>query len=522
MEEKYLPELMAEKDSLDPSFTHALRLVNQEIEKFQKGEGKDEEKYIDVVINKNMKLGQKVLIPVKQFPKFNFVGKLLGPRGNSLKRLQEETLTKMSILGKGSMRDKAKEEELRKSGEAKYFHLNDDLHVLIEVFAPPAEAYARMGHALEEIKKFLIPDYNDEIRQAQLQELTYLNGGSENADVPVVRGKPTLRTRGVPTPAITSYVFTIPIKLKKKERTDVQAAISAARFSLFAGRYPQETALRSLWGYVFLSTDEPVRPESQCWNLWNIDFHEVLVHVNTGMLENTVQIANVTLLLAGAGEESQPGRWESGYHGGRRLPGASSPPEGQLKSAVTGAYLLGVPVASWLDWVLGVRDESCAPSHSAERAHWELSELDMVLFTSLLTKLAVGPQTHPQGLSFVRVAETVVKGSKCEIPLRYPLNNPYSHPLHQGADSGFPRGTRMSFQEQMRVEALKEDGAFIGIFNQDYDDGYGTAYDEQSYDSYDNSYSAPTQSGADYYDYGHGLSEETYDSYGSNYRDQLY
>ncbi|XP_066873983.1 KH domain-containing, RNA-binding, signal transduction-associated protein 3 isoform X8 [Kogia breviceps] len=179
-----------------------------EIEKFHKGEGKDDEKYIDVVINKNMKLGQKVLIPVKQFPKFNFVGKLLGPRGNSLKRLQEETLTKMSILGKGSMRDKAKEEELRKSGEAKYFHLNDDLHVLIEVFAPPAEAYARMGHALEEIKKFLIPDYNDEIRQAQLQELTYLNGGSENADVPVVRGKPTLRTRGVPTPAITRTMMT--------------------------------------------------------------------------------------------------------------------------------------------------------------------------------------------------------------------------------------------------------------------------------------------------------------------------
>ncbi|MBZ3881886.1 KH domain-containing, RNA-binding, signal transduction-associated protein 3 [Sciurus carolinensis] len=148
---------MAEKDSLDPSFTHALHLVNQEIEKFQKGEGKEEEKYIDVVINKNMKLGQ-VLIPVTQFPKFNFVGKLLGPRGNSLKWLQEETLTKMSILGKGSMRDKAKEEEFRKSGEAKYFHLSDDLHVLIEVFAPPAEAYARMGHALEEIKKFLIPD----------------------------------------------------------------------------------------------------------------------------------------------------------------------------------------------------------------------------------------------------------------------------------------------------------------------------------------------------------------------------
>ncbi|KAL0166898.1 hypothetical protein M9458_038742, partial [Cirrhinus mrigala] len=40
-----------------------------EIEKVQKDEDKEDEKFIDVVINKNMKLGQKVLIPVKQFPK---------------------------------------------------------------------------------------------------------------------------------------------------------------------------------------------------------------------------------------------------------------------------------------------------------------------------------------------------------------------------------------------------------------------------------------------------------------------
>lgn len=49
------------------------------------------------------------------------------------------------------------EEELRKSGDAKYAHLSNDLHVLIEVFAPPGEAYSRMSHALEEIKKFLVP-----------------------------------------------------------------------------------------------------------------------------------------------------------------------------------------------------------------------------------------------------------------------------------------------------------------------------------------------------------------------------
>lgn len=48
-------------------------------------------------------------------------------------------------------------------------------------------------------------DYNDEIRQAQLQELTYLNGGSENADAPVARGKTALRARGAPAPAVTRW-----------------------------------------------------------------------------------------------------------------------------------------------------------------------------------------------------------------------------------------------------------------------------------------------------------------------------
>uniref|UniRef100_A0A3P9AIC9 KH domain-containing, RNA-binding, signal transduction-associated protein 2 n=1 Tax=Esox lucius TaxID=8010 RepID=A0A3P9AIC9_ESOLU len=194
-QEKYLPELMAEKDTLDSTFVHAMRLLAEEIEKYDGDELRkdgDVKKYLDIISNKNVKLSERVLIPVQQYPKFNFVGKLLGPRGNSMKRLQEETGAKMSILGKGSMRDKGKEEELRKSGEAKYAHLSNDLHVLIEVFAPPGEAYSRMSHALEEIKKFLVPDYNDEIRQEQLRELSYLNGGSDDAS----RGR-TVRGRGL-------------------------------------------------------------------------------------------------------------------------------------------------------------------------------------------------------------------------------------------------------------------------------------------------------------------------------------
>ncbi len=46
---------------------------------------------------------------------------------------------------------------MRKSGEPKYAHLTMELHVFIEVFAPVPDAYVRMAHAMEEIKKFLFP-----------------------------------------------------------------------------------------------------------------------------------------------------------------------------------------------------------------------------------------------------------------------------------------------------------------------------------------------------------------------------
>lgn len=49
------------------------------------------------------------------------------------------------------------EEELRASADPKYAHFNDDLHVEITAFAPPAEAHARIAYALVEVRKFLVP-----------------------------------------------------------------------------------------------------------------------------------------------------------------------------------------------------------------------------------------------------------------------------------------------------------------------------------------------------------------------------
>ncbi len=86
------------------------------------------------------------------------LGRLLGPKGMTLKRIQAETQTKMSILGRGSIKDKNREEELRSSNDPAYQHLNDDLHILID--ANPPHAHVKLAAGLAEVKKMLIPLVN--------------------------------------------------------------------------------------------------------------------------------------------------------------------------------------------------------------------------------------------------------------------------------------------------------------------------------------------------------------------------
>ncbi|XP_030760131.1 KH domain-containing, RNA-binding, signal transduction-associated protein 2-like isoform X2 [Sitophilus oryzae] len=176
---EYVRELMAEKIYMDNAkLPNACRLVDQEISKVQLvGRPSPREyKYVDIYREKPIKVTVKVLVPVREHPKFNFVGKLLGPKGNSMKRLQEDTMCKMAVLGRGSMKDRAKEEELRKSLDPKYAHLADDLHVEISALGPPAEAHARVAFALAEVRKYLIPDNNDTIRQEQMREMEIMTG----------------------------------------------------------------------------------------------------------------------------------------------------------------------------------------------------------------------------------------------------------------------------------------------------------------------------------------------------------
>eukprot|EP00064_Thunnus_orientalis_P003381 superscaffoldBa00000273_g3390 len=86
---------------------------------------------------------------------YNFVGRILGPRGLTAKQLEAETGCKIMVRGKSSMRDKKKEEQNR--GKPNWEHLNEDLHVLITVEDTQARAEIKMRRAVEEVKKLLVP-----------------------------------------------------------------------------------------------------------------------------------------------------------------------------------------------------------------------------------------------------------------------------------------------------------------------------------------------------------------------------
>jgi splicing factor 1 len=48
---------------------------------------------------------RRIFIPLKEHPMYNFIGLIIGPRGNTQRRMESETGCKISIRGKGSVKE---------------------------------------------------------------------------------------------------------------------------------------------------------------------------------------------------------------------------------------------------------------------------------------------------------------------------------------------------------------------------------------------------------------------------------
>nr|CAH8871500.1 unnamed protein product [Trichobilharzia regenti] len=118
------------------------------------------------------KITDKVFIPQENHPDINFVGLLIGPRGNTLKALEKETGAKVIIRGKGSVKEGkvGRRDGLPMPGE------DEPLHAFIT--APTAECVDKAVKKINEIIRqgIEIPESQNDLRRAQLRELALLNG----------------------------------------------------------------------------------------------------------------------------------------------------------------------------------------------------------------------------------------------------------------------------------------------------------------------------------------------------------
>ncbi|XP_012549650.1 protein held out wings isoform X7 [Bombyx mori] len=193
----YLAQLLKDRKQLAafPNvFMHMERLLDEEIAKvraslFQINGVKKEPLILPEPEGMVTTLTEKVYVPVKEHPDFNFVGRILGPRGMTAKQLEQETGCKIMVRGKGSMRDKKKEDANR--GKPNWEHLADDLHVLLTVEDTENRAKIKLARAVDEVKRLLVPqaDGEDELKKRQLMELAIINGtyrdSSSKVSVPV-------------------------------------------------------------------------------------------------------------------------------------------------------------------------------------------------------------------------------------------------------------------------------------------------------------------------------------------------
>ncbi|XP_037098018.1 protein quaking-A isoform X5 [Syngnathus acus] len=193
----YLMQLLNEKKlmtslpNLCGIFTHLERLLDEEINRVRKHMYSDT---VNGLVDRHplelpepmgpmVYLQEKLFVPVKEYPDYNFVGRILGPRGLTAKQLEAETGCKIMVRGKSSMRDKKKEEQNK--GKPNWEHLNEDLHVLIAVEDTQTRAEIKMKRALEEVKKLLVPaaEGEDNLKKVQLMELAILNGTYRDSNI---------------------------------------------------------------------------------------------------------------------------------------------------------------------------------------------------------------------------------------------------------------------------------------------------------------------------------------------------
>ncbi|KAL3755921.1 hypothetical protein ACJRO7_002898 [Eucalyptus globulus] len=131
---------------------------------------KERQEIISQIIKRNPAFKPPLDYRPPQYPGYNFIELIIGPRRNTQKRMQRETGAKIVIRGKGSVKEgRLQQKRDLKSDPSE----NEDLHVMVE-----AETQEALDAAAGMVEKLLQPvdEVLNEHKRQQLRELATLNG----------------------------------------------------------------------------------------------------------------------------------------------------------------------------------------------------------------------------------------------------------------------------------------------------------------------------------------------------------
>jgi len=115
----------------------------------------------------------KIFIPEKEHPELNFIGLIIGPRGNTQKKMQNETGATICIRGKGSVKEG---KQARRDGKEAPGS-EEPLHVFIE-----ADTQEQVDAAAAKVNFLITPSSDLETYKAnQMTELSIVNGTYRDA-----------------------------------------------------------------------------------------------------------------------------------------------------------------------------------------------------------------------------------------------------------------------------------------------------------------------------------------------------
>lgn len=120
---------------------------------------------------KQTKLMKKLYVPTREYPGYNFIGLIIGPRGNTQKRMERETGAKIALRGKGSVKE-GRTNQNALQGRVDPTE-NEDLHVVVT-----CDNEDGLNRAVEMVEQLLVPvdESANQHKRLQLRELAELNG----------------------------------------------------------------------------------------------------------------------------------------------------------------------------------------------------------------------------------------------------------------------------------------------------------------------------------------------------------